>query len=110
MTPSAHSALIGQSGILRQSRPDARLGLEFEPGVQHGEDGQDRRGEAARPHESRPGGIELQLVQWDEKVTQVLERVQQERGVAAEDGSEQTQLLLEPGRNDGRAGGRSGGG
>lgn len=117
---SAHCEVIGQSVDFQEllnlySTVDynvtlqAGLGFEFEPGIEQGENGQNGRSETARPYEPRAGLIEAQFVQRDEDITQVLERVQQERRVAAEDGGQQTQLLLKPGLKYGRAGGRGGG-
>lgn len=47
--------------------------LEFEPGIENGEDGQNGGSEAAGSNEARAGGVHVQFVQWNEKVTQVLQ-------------------------------------
>lgn len=73
-------------------------GLEFEPGVNYSENGQDRGREATGSHKARPGGVQPQPVQRDEHVTQVLQEVQEQRRVVAQHSDQETELLVEPGR------------
>lgn len=85
------------------------LWFEFEPRVDHGEDGEDRGGQAAGPDKTRPCRVNPQPVQWDEDVTTVLQQVQQQWRVAVQHHHQQVELSAEPRRHGGQGdGGRSG--
>lgn len=78
--------------------PICHSGLEFEPGVNYSENGQDRGREAAGPHKARPRGVQTQPVQRYEHVAQVLQKVQEQRRVVAQHRDQETELLVELGR------------
>lgn len=75
--------------------------LEFEPGVDHGEDGEDGGGQATGPHKACPCGVNPQPVQWDEDITTVLQHIQQQRRVAIQHRHQQMQLSAQPRRHEG---------
>lgn len=70
--------------------------LELEPGVNHGEDGQDGRGQATSPDKAWACRVNPQPVQWDEDIAAVLHQVQQQRRVAVQHSPHQMKLAVEP--------------
>ncbi len=57
--------------------------------------------EAADPHKARARGVQAQPVQRDEDVTQVLQQVQEQRGVVAQHRDQELELLVESGWDQG---------
>lgn len=76
-------------------------GLEFKPGMNYSEDGQDRRREAAGPHKARARRVHAQPVQRDENVAQVLQQVQEQRRVVSQNCDQEVELFVESGREHG---------
>lgn len=85
---------------------DPPSGFEFEPGVEDGQEGEDRGREPAGPHQARPCGVKAQPVQRDDHVAGVLQQVQQQRRVAVQDGGQQAEPPPHPHRQRGRGGGQ----
>jgi len=75
--------------------------------VHHGDDGEDRGGQATGAHEAGACGVNAEPVQGDEDVTRVLGQVQQQRRVAAQHRRQQAKPSAQP---DPRCGGGCGGG
>lgn len=80
------------------------LWLELEPGVNHGEDGQDGRGQATSPDKAWTCRVNPQPVQWDEDITTVLHQVQQQWRVAVQHSPHQMKLSVEPAKTHGLCG------
>lgn len=74
--------------------------LEFKPGMDHGEDGEDRGCQATGTDKALPCGVNPQPVQWDEDITTVLQQVQQQRRVAVQDSHQQVELSAKPRQHD----------
>lgn len=101
------SALLGASQMdTLHSSPGSWL--QFEPGMDHGEDGEDGGGQAAGPNKAWSRGVNPQPIQWNEDITTVLQQVQQQWRIVVENSSQQVKLRAEPGWGDGE--GRRGGG
>lgn len=70
--------------------------LKLEPGMDHGEDGEDRGGQATGPDKALPCRVNPQPVQWDEDIAAVLQQVQQQWRVAVQHRHQQVELSAEP--------------
>lgn len=76
--------------------PCTSLRLQLQPWMDDGEDGEDRRRQAAEPHKTWAGLVETQPVQGDENVTGVFHHVQEQRWVVPQHVCQEAELKPQP--------------